>query len=83
MAVSNYSQQEPSEFYAAFSKAFPKMLHTGYRHHLEVRGSSCLACSEPVEPPSCGIIDKMKKALMELFTPEGGDLQHAALRLGK
>jgi hypothetical protein len=34
------------------------------------------------DPPSCTLIDQMKAALLELFTPQGGDIQHGALRLG-
>ena len=40
-------------------------------------------CSDPPTPPTCKQIKTMKEALLELFTPKGGDLQHAALRLGR
>jgi len=79
---STFSLQEPNEFFADFTAVYTKMLHTGIHHHLEVSGGSCSTCTEPIVPPSCALVDRMKTALLELFTPLGGDLQHSALRLG-
>ena len=40
-------------------------------------------CLDPVTAPTCTQIKTMKEALINLFTPQGGDLQHGALRFGK
>ena len=40
-------------------------------------------CSDPPTPPTCKQIKMMKEALINLFTPQGGDVQHGALRFGK